>query len=167
MPKGRFCLSGQNQMCHLCGWLKLFLKKCGGEKNKKHRVGLSVGLLAVPFEYVRYVGHLSKWFVFVLMFKFWSVCRLVNGRPTIGYNVFGLGEGGDLHHKVDAENQTLINHKCVCGALNRHFCQTRVSSCAYFCINKICPHGIINVSFILSLKDIADVFSREVRSSVS
>jgi hypothetical protein len=20
------------------------------------------------------------------MFKFWSVCRLVNGRPTIGYN---------------------------------------------------------------------------------
>jgi len=29
---------------------------------------------------------------------------------------------------VDAENQTLINHKCVCGALNRHFCQTRVIS---------------------------------------
>jgi len=29
---------------------------------------------------------------------------------------------------VDAENQTLINHKCVCGALNRHFCQTRVTS---------------------------------------
>jgi hypothetical protein len=61
---------GQNQMCHLCGWLKLFLKKCGGEKNKKHWVGLSVGLLAVPFEFVQYVGHLSKWFVFVLMFKF-------------------------------------------------------------------------------------------------
>jgi hypothetical protein len=65
---------GQNQMCHLCGWLKLFLKKCGGKKNKKHWVGLSVGLLAVPFEYGRYFGHLSKWFVFVLMFKFWSVC---------------------------------------------------------------------------------------------
>jgi hypothetical protein len=30
------------------------------------------------------------------------------------YNVFGLGEGGDFHHK------------CVCGAMNRHFCQTRV-----------------------------------------
>jgi hypothetical protein len=27
---------------------------------------------------------------------------------------------------VDAENQTFINPKCVCGALNRHFCQTRV-----------------------------------------
>jgi hypothetical protein len=76
---------GQNQMCHLCGWRKLFLKKCGGKKNKKHRVGLSVGLLAVPLQYGLYVGHLSKWFVFVLMIKFWSVCRLVNGRPTIGY----------------------------------------------------------------------------------
>jgi hypothetical protein len=74
-------------MCHLCGWLKLFLKKCGGKKNKKHRVGLSVGLLDVQLQYGLYVGHLSKWFVFVLMFKFWSVCRLVNGRPTIGYNV--------------------------------------------------------------------------------
>jgi hypothetical protein len=83
-------VSGQNQMCHLCGWLKLFLKKCGGKKNKKHRVGLSVGLLAFLLEYGLYFCHLSKWFVFVLMFKFWSFCRLVNGRPTIGYNVQGL-----------------------------------------------------------------------------
>jgi hypothetical protein len=84
-------------MCHLCGWLKLFLKKCGGKKNKKHRVGLSVGLLAVPLQYGLYVfGHLSKWFVFVLMFKFWSVGRLWNGRPTIGYNVLQLPEGGDF-----------------------------------------------------------------------
>jgi len=27
---------------------------------------------------------------------------------------------------VDAENQCLINHKTVYGALNRHFCQTAV-----------------------------------------
>ena len=27
---------------------------------------------------------------------------------------------------VDAKNKTLIYHKCVCGALKRHFCQTRV-----------------------------------------
>lgn len=79
---------GQSQMCHLYGWLKLFLKKCGGGKNKKHRVCLSVGLLAVQLQYCLYVfGHLSKWFVFFLMFKFWSVSRLVYGRPTIGYNV--------------------------------------------------------------------------------
>jgi len=60
---------GQNQMCHLCGWLKLFLKKCDGKKNKKHRVGLSVGLLAVELKYGLYVfGHLSKWFVFAFNF---------------------------------------------------------------------------------------------------
>jgi hypothetical protein len=100
LPKGCLVRSGQKQMCHLCGWLKLFLKKCGGGKNKKLRVGLSVGLLAVPLQYGLYVvGYLSKWFVLVFMFKFWSVGRLWNGRPTIGYNVFGLGEGGDFHHK--------------------------------------------------------------------
>ena len=79
---------GQNQMCHLCDWLKLFLKNAGRQKKiKKHWGGLSVGLLAVPFQYGLYVfGHLSKWFVFVLMFKFGSVYRLWNGRPTIGYN---------------------------------------------------------------------------------
>ena len=88
LPKGWLCVSGQNQMCHLSGWLKLFLKKSGGEKNKKHRVGLSVGLLAVSLQYGLYVGHLSKWFVFVLMFKFWSVSCLWNGRPSIGYNLF-------------------------------------------------------------------------------
>jgi hypothetical protein len=65
LPKGRLCVSGQNQMCHLCGWLKLFLKKCGGKKNKKLRVGLSVGLPVVELKYGLYVfGQLSKWFVF-------------------------------------------------------------------------------------------------------
>jgi hypothetical protein len=57
---------GQNQMCHLCGWLKLCLKKCCGKKIKNIGVGLSVGLLDVPLQYGLYVlGHLSKWFVFV------------------------------------------------------------------------------------------------------
>ncbi len=88
MPKGWLCVSGQNQMCHLYGWLKLFLKKCGGKKNKKHSGGQRVGLDAVLLQYGLYFfGHLSKWFVFVLMFKFWSVGCLWNGRPTIGYNL--------------------------------------------------------------------------------
>ena len=65
LPVCRLVGLGQNQMNRLCGWLKLFLKKCGGGKNKKHRVGLSLGLLAVPLQYGLYVfGHLSKWFVF-------------------------------------------------------------------------------------------------------
>ena len=88
LPKGRHCVSGQNQMCHLCGWLKLCLKKCGGKKIKNIGVGLSVGLLAVPLQYGLFVfGQLSKWFVFVLMFKFWSVSRLWNGRLPLAITV--------------------------------------------------------------------------------
>jgi len=40
--------------------------------------------------------------------------------------VSGLAKVAIFNTNVDAENQTLINHKCVCEALNRHFCQTRV-----------------------------------------
>lgn len=100
--EGSVCVSGQNQMCRLCGCLKLFLKNAGRQKKiKKHWGGLSVGLLAVPFQYGLYVfGHLSKWFVFVLMFKFWSVYRLWNGRPTIGYNVLGLCDGGAIEAQI-------------------------------------------------------------------
>lgn len=47
---------------------------------------MSVGLLLARLKYGLYVGHLSKWIVFVFMFKFWSVCCLWNGRPTIAYN---------------------------------------------------------------------------------
>ncbi|MFZ1516307.1 MAG: hypothetical protein WAT21_12950 [Saprospiraceae bacterium] len=53
---------------------------------------------------------------------------------SIAGNVFGLGEGGEFHHKpacrqagVDAENQCLINHKTVCGERNSHFCQAAVT----------------------------------------
>jgi hypothetical protein len=77
---------GQNQMCHLRTGLLLFfgvreLRLCGGNKIelKKCAVGkikntegsaMSVGLLVVRFQYGLYVGHLSKWFVLVLMFTF-------------------------------------------------------------------------------------------------
>ena len=44
----------------------------------------------------------------------------------------GLAKVAIFTTNVDAENQTLINHKCVCGALNRHFCQTRVMGCLNF-----------------------------------
>ena len=39
---------------------------------------------------------------------------------------------------VNAENQTLINHQCVCEALNCHFCQTAVSSSCFFFTKRIC-----------------------------
>ena len=45
----------------------------------------------------------------------------------------GLAKVAIFTTNVHAENQTLINHKCVCEALNRHFCQARVSgSCFSF-----------------------------------
>ena len=47
---------------------------------------LSIGLMAVPLEYGRNFGHVLKWFVFALKFKFWSVSSLLHGRPAIGYN---------------------------------------------------------------------------------
>lgn len=62
--------------------------------------------------------------------------------------VSGLAKVAIFTTNVDAENQTLINHKCVCGALNRHFCQTRVMGWASF--RSVCPacfHYDIVVAF--------------------
>jgi hypothetical protein len=65
---------GQNQMCHLCGWLKIELKKCAvGKIKNTEGLALSVGLVAVQLKYCLYVGHLSK-LAFHFMFK---VVRLV------------------------------------------------------------------------------------------
>jgi len=50
-----------------------------------------------------------------------------NARMTFS----GLAKVAIFTTNVDAENQTLINHKCVCVALNRHFCQTRVMGSSY------------------------------------
>jgi hypothetical protein len=44
----------------------------------------------------------------------------------------GLAKVAIFTTNVDAENQSLINYKYVCGALNRHFCQTRVSGSGFF-----------------------------------
>jgi hypothetical protein len=46
----------------------------------------------------------------------------------------GLAKVGIFTTNVDAENQTLISKKCVCGALNRHFCQTRVMRSYYYTV---------------------------------
>jgi len=78
------------------GWLKIVFIKCAVGKNKKHRVGLSVGLTVVELKYGLYNVHLSSWFVYAIRFKFWSICRLWNGRPTIGYNVLRVCAERDL-----------------------------------------------------------------------
>jgi hypothetical protein len=51
-------------------------------------------------------------------------------HSPLAITVSGLAKVAIYTTNVDAENKTLINHKCVCGVLNRHFCQTRVSGSA-------------------------------------
>ena len=57
-----------------------------------------------------------------------AVYELAQLLPT----VCGLAKVAIFTTNVDAENQCLINHKTVCGALNRHFCQTAVTSWCFF-----------------------------------
>jgi hypothetical protein len=46
---------------------------------------------------------------------------------------------------ADAENQPWINHKCVCGALNHHFCQIRVIASG-FC--RLSLQNIVCIEFL-------------------
>jgi len=106
LAKGRLVCRAKPNVPN-AGWLKLFLKKCGGEKNKKHWVGWSVGLPVLELKYGLYVVHLSRWFVYEIRFKFWLVSCRLHCRPTIGYNGFGLGEGGGFYHKTSYEERKL------------------------------------------------------------
>ncbi len=70
----------------------------------------------------------------------------------------GLAKVAIFTTNVDAENQTLINHKCVCGALNRHFCQTRVMRSAFYfflIFDIVCPMDFVGLSISLIAKSIA------------
>ena len=48
------------------------------------------------------------------------------------FPVWRLAKVAIFTTNVDAENQCLINYKTVCGAPNRHFCQTAVSYKGFF-----------------------------------
>jgi hypothetical protein len=116
-------------MCQLCGCrISIFFVRWG--KNKKHSVDQRVGLDAVLLQYGLYVfGHLSKWFVFVLMFKIWSVCRVVNGRPTIGYNVCRFGVVADFQHKCSFEKLHLnLPLNCHTEHCTRHYAKPLLSA---------------------------------------
>ncbi len=58
---------------------------------------------------------------------------LKNRQDCLQLTFCGLAKVAIFTTNVDAENKTLINHKCVCGALNRHFCQTAVRCWRSFC----------------------------------
>jgi len=55
-------VSGQKQMCHCGQAIKLFLKNVRWAKNKKHRVGMSVGFLVWSIYF--FLSVLSQWFTF-------------------------------------------------------------------------------------------------------
>jgi hypothetical protein len=76
----------------------------------------------------------------------------------------GLAKVAIFTTNVDAENECLINHKCVCGVLNRHFCQTRVTcwpsvhrvavrlvNIELLCHSLLCFSGRVSVYFYLFL----------------
>ncbi len=75
LPKGRLCVSGQKQMCHLCGWLKLFLKNVRWGKIKIQKRWLSGRLSDCSFVQSLYV-------YFCLSFL---LCRFLGLQVTIPY----------------------------------------------------------------------------------
>ena len=58
----------------------------------------------------------------------WSALLFTVVFFKLAFNGFGLGEGGAFHHK------------CLCGALNRHFCQTRVGRSFFFFVKMANRH---------------------------
>ena len=70
----------------------------------------------------------------VTVTKLFRPPKFLKGRFFHILTFSGLAKVAIFTTIVDAENQTLINHKCVCGALNRHFCQTRVSTSFYLSV---------------------------------
>ncbi len=111
-------------------------------------VGKCVG--KTPLLILRSVG------IFVLCF-----CRFVVELSVVLHllvTVSGLAKVAIFTTNVDAENQCLINHKCVCGALNRHFCQTRVMRSAFYfflIFDIVCPMDLVGLSISFIAKSIA------------
>ena len=86
----------------MCGWLKLFFKMCGGKIFKTLRwvsVGKMVWSVSSYSEIVN--EFLSPENLFGSQKSGRFGVRLIVARSSfrLAYNVFGLGEGGDFHHK--------------------------------------------------------------------
>jgi hypothetical protein len=66
---------------------------------------------------------------------------------ALGITVSGLAKVAIFTTNVDADNQTLINHKYVCGALNCHFCQTRVMPSLFFSVGYLSVVGAVGQAY--------------------
>lgn len=126
-------------MCHLCGWIKLFLKNVRWKKIKIQKRWLLGQLSDVSFVQSLYVDFCRSFLL----------CRLLGLQVT----VCGLAKVAIFTTNVDAENKCLINHKCLCEARNRHFCQTAVSSSGYWSsviyLLNICRHNLQMLSKLM------------------
>jgi hypothetical protein len=93
--KGRLA-GGAKPNVSLAGWQKIVFKKCGWEKNKKHRVGNECRLTRCPLSIwsVFFYVHLSK---FVSHFSvFTRLMSAVSCRFYACCQRKRLGEGGAL-----------------------------------------------------------------------
>jgi hypothetical protein len=65
-----------------------------------------------------------------------SPCNGLVSLSMVASNVARLSEVGDFHHlgsaEIDAENQTLINHKCVCGDETPPIANVLLAAAGYF-----------------------------------
>ena len=87
------------------------------------------------------------------MFLNYFFCQVVVviRPPKWHITVWRLAKVAIFITNVDAENQTLINHKCVCGALNRHFCQTPVMP-SFFFLGRCFPlHCCVVVRWLVAI----------------
>jgi hypothetical protein len=92
---------------------------------------------------------------------------------AIGVTLSGLAKVAIFTTNVDAEHHIFFNHKCVCGELNRHFCQTRVMpSASHFIIStSLCLALIIGIilsnSFVSQFGPFSTLISLNFANSVS
>jgi len=100
---------------------KIVFKKVRWKKNKKHRVGNACRLTRCPFMIWSVCWSLVKMVYFFLLIV--CLSKVVVSSFTLAPNGFAAWRRWRFlpsrTYGIDAENQCLINHKCVCGALNR------------------------------------------------
>ena len=94
---------------------------------------MSVGLLVVRLKYGLYVGHLSKWFVFVFNVQFlvvclWLHCRLLGLLITF----CSLPKVAIFSTNFQRSTKVYISTKLSYEARNRHFWQGAVMRSCYY-----------------------------------
>ena len=100
---------GQTPNVPMWAGIKLFFKMCGGKIFKTFWVGLSVGKVRSVSSLQRTVScSKSAQFFVAVCVKLPTSLSTKNGLPTVGHNVLGLGEVGELEVQMFNLAQMLI-----------------------------------------------------------